>query len=458
MLRRADASSASAAGVTGRPRVLVLVPGKLSRHMSGPPIRAWAIARALSESFDVTAAVTDPPAPQRDGIRLVPFGRRRLLEEVRGHDAVISACLPPYLLPMAAASSTVVVCDQYDPADLEVGALPDSLGTRRAVASQLALAQLHLRYADVVLCANTRQRERILTRLAALGPKAHDPELIELAFGLGSEPPPPANRRPLRERFPQIRDDDTVVLWWGVVWRWLDADTAVRALAGLADARPDIKLVFAPARSLGAATEATNATERARQLASDLGLVNRTVFFWDDWVPFDQRHELLAEADIGLTLHGVTQEAHFSARVRYLDYLWASLPCILADGDETGMRFAEAGFSTLVTPGDDAMVRAALVRLADDRAALARAREAAPALAREYRWQTLARPLAQALAGRLAEDRMVNGEASPPVERTLDVSRYYGRRLVDKTVFAVENASAAVDRRLASPHRLASRV
>ena len=443
------AASINGAKVATRPRVLIAVPGSLSERMSGPVIRAWALARALSESCDVTAAVTDPPACQRDGIRLVPFVRRHLLREVTKHDAVISGCVPPYLLPMATAGSTIVVCDQYDPVDLEVETLPDSLGTRRTLASQLAVARLHLRYADVVLCANARQRERILARLAALGVSGHEPELIELAFGLSGEPPPAASRRPLRERFPQIRDDDTIVLWWGVVWRWLDADTAVRAVAGLANTRPDIKLVFAPARSLGTATEATNATDRARQLAADLGALNRTVFFWEDWVPFDQRHELLAEADIGLTLHGATQEAHFSARVRYLDYLWASLPCILANGDETGTRFAEAGFSTLVTPGDDAMVREALIRLADDRVALSRAREAATALAREYQWETLVKPLAASLARRALERRTVSGEGSLPVEQMLHVSSYYGRRVVDRAVLACERASAAADRRLA---------
>ena len=435
--------------VARKPRVLIAVPGSLSDRLSGPGIRFWALARALSESCDVTAAVTDPPASQRDGIRLVPSTRRHLIREVMKHDALISGCVPPYLLPIAAASATVVVCDQYDPVDLEVETLPDSLVTRRTLASQIAVARLHLRYADVVLCANARQRERILSRLAPLGRKTHEPEVIELPFGLDGEPPPPADRRPLRERFGQIQDNDTIVLWWGVVWRWLDAETAVRAVAGLAEARPDIKLVFAPARSLGAATEVTNATERARQLASDLGVLDRTVLFWEDWVPFEQRHELLAEADIGLTLHGVTQEAHFSARVRYLDYLWASLPCILADGDETGTRFAQAGFSTLVTPGDDAMVKDALIRLSDDRAALARARDAATALAREYRWETLAKPLAQTLARRAVARRRLTSEASLPAERALHVTPYYARRFVDKAMFAFERASAAADRRVA---------
>jgi glycosyltransferase involved in cell wall biosynthesis len=447
--RSAETTTTSVTTNAYRPRILIAVPGKLTGRMSGPVIRYWALARALSESFDVTMAVTDPPAHQRDGIRLVPFVRRQLLREVMKHDALISGSVPPYLLPMAAASSTVVVCDQYDPVDLEVASLPTTLGTRRTLGSHLALTQLYLRHADVILCANARQRERILAQPAALGRKDHKQELIELPFGLG-EPPPPAGRRPLRERFPQIGADDTIVLWWGVVWQWLDADTAVHAFAGLADTRPDIKLVFAsPPRGLAGATDATNATEHARQLADELGVLDRTVLFWEDWVPFHQRHELLAEADIGLTLHGVTQEAHYSARSRYLDYLWASLPCILADGDETGTRFAEAGFSTLVTPGDDAMVRAAVIRLADDRAALGCARDAATALTREYRWETLAKPLTQALGRRALERRMLNGDASLTVERMLDILPYYARRFVDKAVFVLEHASAAADRRLA---------
>jgi glycosyltransferase involved in cell wall biosynthesis len=397
--------------------------------MSGPGIRAWAIARALSTSFDVTAAVEEPPAESREGIRLVPFTRRHLIEQVKDQHAVISSCVPPYLLPLAATGSTLVVADKYDPVDLEVGALTDSLQIRRALATERAVTELHLLYSDIVLCANERQRERIEARIRGLGRDQDGPELIELPFGLG-DPPPPPRGRPLRERFTQIAEGDTVVLWWGVVWKWLDAETAVRAVAGLADQRPDIKLVFAPARTLGAAAEATNATEQARNLARDLGVLDRTVLFWDDWVPFADRHELLAEADIGLSLHSATAEAHFSARVRYLDYLWAGLPCVLAEGDETGERFQAAGFASLVPPEDVTAVQTELTRLADDRDALACARKASLALADSYRWETLVAPLAATLDG--------NPAAAPgkPAGRALRVGRYYARRAVDKALIA----------------------
>ena len=43
-----------------------------------------------------------------------------------------------------------------------------------------------------------------------------------MPFGVAAPPPPPSER-PLRAHFPQIGQDDPVVLWWGKVWKWFDA-------------------------------------------------------------------------------------------------------------------------------------------------------------------------------------------------------------------------------------------
>ena len=419
-----------------RPWVLVGVPGKLGERMNGPAIRAWALAQALSEHFQVTAATPDPPAQQRAGIRLVPFTRRRLAREVLAHDAVLSACVPPYLFPLAKVRPTLVISDQYDPVDLEVATLPDSASTRRTVETNLALMELQLRYADIVLCANPRQKDRLQTRLNMIR-RTHQPQLIELPFGLGS-PPAPARHHPLRERFPQIQPQDTIVLWWGTAWRWLDPQTAVRALARLAPTRPDIKLIFATGTPT-ASLQPMNATPNARELARELGVLDKTILFWEDWIPYHQRHEILADAHIGLCLHGLTDEAHYSARGRYLDYLWASLPPILASGDQTSQHFAAEGFATLVPPSDEAAVSAAMIRYASDPDALTRARHAATQLAHQYRWQTLTQPLINTL-------KHPTPQTYPTPKPTLHIPLYYQRRLHDKAVNARQRVGTSTSR------------
>ena len=60
------------------------------------------------------------------------------------------------------------------------------------------------------------------------------PPIRIVPFGIDAARRRP-RRTPLRERFPQIGAGDKVVLWWGSLWRWLDAETAIRAFASLAD-------------------------------------------------------------------------------------------------------------------------------------------------------------------------------------------------------------------------------
>jgi glycosyltransferase involved in cell wall biosynthesis len=128
-------------------------------------------------------------------------------------------------------------------------------------------------------------------------------------------------------------------------------------------------------------------------LAGEYGLLGESVFFVDDWIPYAERHHWLQEADLGLTLHADTPEAEFAARARYMDYLWAGLPCILARGDEVAAEFARAGAAVLVEPGDADAVTRSVIELLDDDDALDRARGAAVGLADRYRWGAIARDL-----------------------------------------------------------------
>jgi glycosyltransferase involved in cell wall biosynthesis len=258
---------------------------------------------------------------------------------------------------------------------------------------------------------------------------------VNVPFGV-PEPPAPSEAKPLRRAFPEIGPTDPVVLWWGKVWKWFDAGTAIRAFERVVERRPDARLVISAGKAPKAKFDLSERTDDARELARELGLLGRNVFFLDEWTPYDRRHEYIADADIGLTLHGDTAEAPFAARARYMDYLWTGLPCVLASGDEIAASFGNAGFAELVNPGDVEGAAAALLKLIEDGGARDRARAAGLALAERYRWSALVAPLGEAIQECHASRRT---RSSRRMVRT--VGRYYAQRTADHLATLARTAS-----------------
>jgi glycosyltransferase involved in cell wall biosynthesis len=277
-----------------------------------------------------------------------------------------------------------------------------------------------------VLCGGRRQRELLEAELGGLGGPGR-PAVEVVPFGLDRPPEPaPGGAHPLRERFGQVEPGDKLILWWGSLWRWLDAPTAIRAVASLASARPDVKLIFTAGRAPNAAADRHSALAQARALAAELGVLDRSVLFLEEWVPFARRGEYLRDADLGLTLHRDAEEASLAARARYMDYLWAGLPCVLGRGDETAARFEREGFATLVDPGSPQATATALLAALED-GARGRAAAAGRRLARELRWDRVAAPLIEALEG------FAGGGSHPASSRQLrGATAYYARRAVDR--------------------------
>jgi glycosyltransferase involved in cell wall biosynthesis len=403
-------------------RVLVLVPGKLGERLSGPEIRAVRLAQALSAENRVTLMAPSAERGEHGGLPVVSFSRRRLLREARRHDVLMASTVPPFALALKRSLQIVAISDQYDPVELELGTLAE--GARRARATARAARRLQLRSADLVLCAGRRQRELLEAEIETCEATVR-PSLCTVPFGIDGELPR-GEGHPLRDRFSQIGEGDRVVLWWGSLWRWLDAETAIRAIASLSATRPDVKLVFTAGRPPNGDAERHSVLEEARALARELGVLDRSVLFLDEWVPFARRGNYLRDADLGLTLHRDTEEASLAARARYMDYLSADLPCVLGRGDETAERFEESGFATLVEAGSPDATAAAILALLDETAG-ARAAEAGRRLADEFRWQRVAVPLLLALREIRAEAG--TSSSSRQLGRT---TSYYARRLVDR--------------------------
>jgi glycosyltransferase involved in cell wall biosynthesis len=403
-------------------RVLILVPGVLGEKLSGPEIRAVRLGQALAVENSVTLMAPGSDGGEHGGLPVVPFSRRRLLREARRHDVLMASTVPPFALALKRRLRIVAVSDQYDPVELELGTL--GAGAERARVTARAARRLQLRCADLVLCAGERQRQLLEAEIETLDGAARPP-LRMVPFGIDPDSPA-SDASPLRDHFPQIEAGDRLVLWWGSLWRWLDAETAIRAIASLADERPDVKLVFTAGRAPSDGAERHSVLAEARELAAELGVLDRAVFFFEEWVPFARRGDYIRDADVGLTLHRDTEEASLAARARYMDYLRSGLPCVLGRGDETADRFEQAGFATLVEAGSPQATAAAILALLDEREH-ARAAAAGRALADEFQWQRAAAPLVAALRETdLAADPTAS---SQQLRRT---TSYYARRLVDR--------------------------
>lgn len=412
--------------------VLVCATGPLGDRLAGPEIRAVEFAKALSTDFAVTLAAQRDDSCVRDGLRVVPSRRQQILREAMNHDAVLSPSLPPYLLALKVPLGIAAIADVYDPYENELASLGGEHHDRELRVRAMIQA-LHLRHADLVLCAAQSQREQLLLASAKLtrGKGAAPADPVVVPFGI-SDPPHPCTRRRLRERFPQIRENDTVVLWWGTVWSWLDVETPLRAFARFASTRPDVKLVVTAGRPPNGNHQRFEATEQARGLAAELGVLGRTVLFLDEWIPYELRHDYLGEADIGLTLHRFSAEAALAARARYMDYLSARLPCVLGRGDDTSAELEAAGFATLLDRPDPALLADTLLALADDRQALAAARDAGERLAAHRQWAVMGETLRAALRS-LPRRPASSGISLAALGGT---GAYYGRKIADRVTAA----------------------
>jgi glycosyltransferase involved in cell wall biosynthesis len=368
--------------------------------MKAPEIRAWEMAKALAARHEVTLAAPDSKEESRDGVRLIPSSRRRLVREARRQDVLVAQGVPPYLLVALADTHTLLVADLYYPAEQELASETAAPEVARFLARSVAFRRLQLRFADLVLCSGRRQRESLLSDLERLTPGRPDsPTVRTVPFGIPEEPPV-SQATPIRERLPAIAPTDPIVLWWGEIWPWFDAEAAIQSFASALGRVPSAKLLFASGK---AKSWAIPPTERARSLASSLNLLGSQVFFLDDWVPYEQRHEYLHEADVGLTLHKHATEANLAIRSRYMDYLWAHLPCVVGAGDELAEQFHQAGFGKAVEPDSIDEVADALAGLLEDGARRAHAAEAGRRLAASYRWPAVVQPLVESvdeLAGR----------------------------------------------------------
>ena len=378
--------------------------------MLGPGLRYWEFACALAKRQRVTLLCPNADFPAPLGFAIEHYQRPGVLEASLTKDAVAvvqgyELSFQPALREAITRAKPFLAVDLYTPLNLEGlesrhgDTSPLSLELNRtdlsALMDQLALG-------DFFFCASERQRHYYLGMLAAAGrlnPHAHGDErsfrrLIDVvSFGLPSEPPHPSTRGPvLKGVHPNIGANDKVILWFGGMWNWLDPVGVIQAFAQIAPKCPDARLVIVTPPPDNPDPASARAYTEARQASEATGLHGQRIL-WLDPVPFAQRGALLLEADIGVSFHRPSVETTFAFRTRLLDFIWAGLPIVAADGDVLGDEVQTRGLGRTVSAGDVAQLRDALLAvLAEPDARGARAQAFAEAR-RQFEWARVMTPL-----------------------------------------------------------------
>jgi glycosyltransferase involved in cell wall biosynthesis len=384
-------------------RILLLAPDEPPAPnvlAAGPGIRSFELARVLRDAgCDVTLAA---PAPN-GAVVWDPDTVDRL---AAGHDAVvvpqghaelgrqIARRLPPDL---------PVVVDCYAPGLIENLSLSaDPMAFPGFLERSLEL----LRRGDLFLVANERQRLYTLGLLSALGrlnPATYaDPPILEVPFGVPESPPPRPTSRVARGIL--VPEDAPLAIWYGGVYPWFDAATAVAAFHQALTTLPDAWFVIVGGRHPRAHAPDRELV-RALDAAAALGISERVLEA--SWSPYEERVAWYAESDCAICLHHAGIESELAQRTRLVDLLWGRVPFVCSNGDAVGDRAVRAGAAIGVPVGDAGAAGAALISLLADADRRERLRAAAAALSAEHAWPRVLAPLVEWLAApRSANDRI----------------------------------------------------
>ena len=387
-------------------RVLIITGDPIGTRMAGPAIRAWNMARVLSDENDVMLMTTTTLEAGLDApftlTQVRPGENRQFRELELWAEVIVFQGHAMNQFDALRATDKVVVADIYDPMHLEMleqgRELARATWNLRVTTASDVLNQ-QLARADFFLCASEKQRLFYLGQLAGLGrinPDTYedDPHLSRLLaivpFGLDATPPR-QTRPALRGVIPGIAPDDKIIIWGGGLYSWFDPKTLIRAVAQLSRTRDNVRLYFLGTKHPG--VETMGIVAESLELARNLEVLDESVFFNNDWVDYADRQNFLVEADAGVSTHHSHVETTFSFRTRILDYLWAGLPIVVTEGDSFAELVEREHLGIAVPDGDVDALRAALERVLFDEEFADTSRANVRCVAEEFVWETVLAPL-----------------------------------------------------------------
>ena len=387
-------------------QVLIVTGDRVGRAMAGPAIRCWEMGRVLTASgHTVQVAAPGPSDREPEGFEVVAWSTEAMEKAIDRADVIVVQGLVMFHQPAIREAGKPLVADLYDPFVLEIL----ELFAHHPMSERLSQHAWHLeslidqlRCCDYFMCASETQRSFWIGMLSALdrvNPYTHKEDsllrrLIDIVpFGISASEPRPSGAPAAREVIPGIDKDSLLAIWAGGIWNWFDPLTLIRAWPAVLKEVPEARLLFMGTRHPNPDIPVMEMAAKARRLAAELGLAERTVHFNEGWVPYDRRQDYLLEADIGVSTHYNHLETSFSFRTRILDYIWAGLPVVSTQGDDFARWISDRGAGEVVGYEDPDSITRAVVRLLGDASARRACSEAIRAARADFFWERALEPL-----------------------------------------------------------------
>jgi glycosyltransferase involved in cell wall biosynthesis len=386
-------------------RVTIVAHEQVRARMAAPAIRYVEMARGLAaRGHEVTLLVHNDPEVDLGPVRQIGDESADAAAVMRRSDVVIigggpypetGVNRPPPDVPRVADMTFPLLLEGLAMRRVDPASWPQS-----RLDQYVAIMTNRLRGADVILCGSAQQRHFYLGWLAAVGrlsarfierDPAADGLVRVVPFGCSSTPPMNTGHGP-RRCIDGIGADDYLLIWSGHVTDWYDPGTAVRAVMAASRDIAAVRLVFIGADVRDERLGRTPTGARLRAQAEQLDPHGEHVFFWKDWVPYEQRADWLLESDAAVIASPRTLEADLAVRARFLDYVWCSLPLITTAGGTFADEVRHEGLGVVVEPGDIDAMTAAIARLADAEARQ-RVRARLDSIRPEHEWDRALRPL-----------------------------------------------------------------
>ena len=424
-------------------RIVIVAHEQVRERMAAPAIRYVEMARGLAaRGHAVTLAVHNEPEVNLGPVQQIDDESDDLKRAMERSDAVIVGGGPyPETLANGPPQHVPRIADMTFPLLLEGLAMHsvNPAGWPQARLDEFAAMMMNrLLGADVILCGSAQQRHFYLGWLAALGrlsaqlierDAAADQLIRVVPFGCSSTPASNSGHGP-RRVIDGIGADDHLLIWSGHVTDWYDPGTVLRAVMAASRDVERVRLVFIGANARDERLGRTPTGARLRADAKRLDPRGEHVFFWDDWVPYEQRADWLLESDAAVIATPRTLEADLAVRARFLDYVWCALPLITTAGGTFADEVRHAGLGVVVEPGDVHGMTDAITRVAEA-GVREQFRERLRSVRPEHQWDHALRPLfeycAEPVPAADRRDWVPHGNTLAPPRRTLAARELAGR-------------------------------